>query len=65
MFEGRFNHFVCDECGERVQVTSFPDGWHWAPEGTGPVAHYCEICSEKVKATTKLFSRWQQGKVKV
>ena len=54
MFEGRFNHFVCDGCGLKVKVHKFPEGWCT----TRPIQHHCKECRKKLPKGTKI---WEEG----
>lgn len=43
MFQGRFNLFICNGCGEQVITKVFPIGYVFVPL-RNEVAHYCPKC---------------------
>jgi len=52
MFDGRFNHFICDGCGTTAVVPKYPN--KWIQTRVPDTKHYCLDCQKKSKVPNGL-----------
>jgi len=59
-FDGRLNHFTCDDCKTKVAVPSYPKEWIQTRLPKESIKHYCVNCKDNIPQGIKKYKEGQK-----